>query len=233
MKRPKKQQILCQRQNIIALAVLILSLFVYWWLKTKSEFNLLHPEGLRAAIQELGTLGIVVYISLIALAVVMSPIPGAPLTVAAGSVWGTLAAGIYSVIGGFLGGLIAYFIGRTLGRSAVYALTRKVIYFSKNRGEIYLGWLIFITRLLPILSFDLISYGAGITGLSLPIYSTSTLLGMIPSTFFLTYMGAAFQVGKLLGVVLLLIFLVLLVGLPWGVKRYNWFGLQDIIRIES
>ena len=69
-------------------------------------------------------------------------------------------------------------------------------------------------------------------GLSLPIYSTSTLLGMIPSTFFLTYMGAAFQVGKLLGIALLVIFLILLIGLPWGIRRYNWFGLQDIIRIE-
>ncbi|AFZ38214.1 SNARE associated Golgi family protein (plasmid) [Stanieria cyanosphaera PCC 7437] len=232
MKKPKKQQILFNRQNGIALAVLILSLLVYWWLREKSEINLLAPEGLRETIQDLGSLGIVVYISLIALAVIMSPIPGAPLTIAAGAVWGTLFAGIYSVIGGFLGGLIAYFIGRTLGRSAVYALTGKVIYFTKNRGEVYLGWLILITRLLPVLSFDLISYGAGITGLSLPIYATATLLGMIPSTFFLTYMGAAFQVGKLLGVGLLVIFVIVLVALPWGIRRYNWFNLQDIIRIE-
>lgn len=232
MKRPKKPQILCNRQNIVALTVLTLSLLVYWWLRTKSEVNLLHPEELRETIQDLGWLGIIVYISLIALAVVMSPIPGAPLTVAAGAVWGTFFAGIYSVIGGFLGGLIAYFIGRSLGRTAVYTMTGKVIYFTKNRGEIYLGWLIFITRLLPVLSFDLISYGAGITGLSLTIYATATLMGMIPSTFFLTYMGATFQVGKILGVVLLIIFVFLLVGLPWGVKRYNWFGLQDIIRIE-
>lgn len=232
MKRPKKQQILCNRQNTIALTVLILSLLVYWWLRTKSEVNLLHPEELRETIQGLGSLGIIVYISLIALAVVMSPIPGAPLTVAAGAVWGTFLAGIYSVIGGFLGGLIAYFIGQSLGRTAVYTLTGKVIYFTKDRGEIYLGCLIFMTRLLPVLSFDLISYGAGITGLSLPIYATATLLGMIPSTFFLTYMGATFQVGKILGVVLLIVFVILLVGLPWGIRRYNWFGMRDIIRVE-
>lgn len=233
MKKPKKQQIFCQRQNIIALTTLILSLLVYWWLRNESELKLLHPEGLKEALQKLGSLGIIIYISLIALAVVMSPIPGAPLTVAAGAVWGTLFAGIYSVIGGFLGGLIAYFIGKTLGQSTVYALTGKVIYFSKNRGEFYLGWLIFVTRLLPFLSFDLISYGAGITGLSLPIYSIATLLGMIPSTFFLTYMGAVFQVGKFFGIVLLMIFLILLVGLPWGIRHYNWFNLQDIICIES
>lgn len=139
MKRPKKQQILCNRQNIVALTVLILSLLVYWWLRTKSEVDLLHPEELRETIQDLGWQGIIVYISLIALAVVMSPIPGALLTVAAGAVWGTFFAGIYSVIGGFLGGLIAYFIGRILRRTAVYTMTGKVIYFTKNRGEIYLG----------------------------------------------------------------------------------------------
>lgn len=232
MKRPRKYRIIFNHQNEIALTVLLLSLLVYWWLANKSDINLLDPSQLRQAIAALGWLGVLVYISLIALAVIMSPIPGAPLTVAAGAVWGTLLAGIYSVIGGFLGGLIAYFIGKTLGRSAVYALTGKVIYFTKNRGEIYLGWLIFITRLLPVLSFDLISYGAGITGLSLPIYASATLLGMIPSTFFLTYMGTVFQMRKLLGMILIAIFIILLFGLPWGIRRYNWLGLRDIIRIK-
>ena len=92
--------------------------------------------------------------------------------------------------------------------------------------------MIFLTRLLPVLSFDLISYAAGITGVSLSIYSIATLLGMIPSTFFLTYMGAAFQLGKFLGTALLVIFVIVLVGLPWGIRRSNWFGLQDIIRVE-
>ena len=55
---------------------------------------------------------------------------------------------------------------------------------------------------------------------------------MIPSTFFLTYMGAAFQLGKFLGTALLVIFVIVLIGLPWGIRRYNWFGLQDIIRVE-
>lgn len=134
MKRPKKHQILFNRQNGMALTVLILSLAVYWWLANKSDVNLLQPEDLKQAINELGFQGILVYISLIALAVVISPIPGAPLTVVAGTIWGTIWAGIYSVIGGFLGGLIAYFIGRNLGRAVVYGLTGKVIYFTKNRG---------------------------------------------------------------------------------------------------
>ncbi len=231
MKRLKKQQILFNRQNGLALGIFLLCWSICWWL-LRPELNLFTPEGFRQGVENFGWLGPFVYISLLVLSVVISPIPGAPLAVVAGAMWGTKLATIYSVIGGFLGGLMAYYIGRTLGRSVVYVLTGKVIYFTKNRGEVYLGWLIFLTRLLPVLSFDLISYAAGITGVSLSIYSIATLLGMIPSTFFLTYMGAAFQLGKLLGTALLVIFVIVLIGLPWGIRRYNWFNLQDIIRVE-
>ena len=217
---------------MLAFGVLLLSLLVYAWVATQADANLLTPKGLQQAVTGAGIWGVIVYIAVIALAVVISPIPGAPLTIAAGAVWGAIPAGIYSVIGGFSGSLIAYFIGRSLGRSAVKALTGKIIYFSKERGEWVLGGLIFVTRLLPVLSFDLISYGAGLTGLSLPIYVSSTLLGMIPSTLLLTYLGEAFTLGARAAIALSIIFVLLLVLLPWGIRRYNWFGLRDIIRIE-
>jgi uncharacterized membrane protein YdjX (TVP38/TMEM64 family) len=223
---------ICNRQNGLALLLLLLSLLVYRWLVAHEQTNLLTPAGLIQAVRDLGPEGVLIYIGVIALSVVISPIPGAPLTMAAGAVWGMLLAGIYSVIGGFLGGVIAYFIGRTLGRSVVQALTGKVIYFSQARGERYLGWLIFITRLLPVLSFDVISYAAGLTNLSFPIYAIATLLGMIPSTFVLTYLGTAFTIGLPLGVAIAVVFVILLGLLPWGVQRYNWFGLRDVIRIE-
>lgn len=89
-----------------------------------------------------------------------------------------------------------------------------------------------MTRLLPVLSFDLISYGAGLTDLSLPIFATSTLLGMIPSTL-LTYMGQSFTVGLPLGIALSVVFVILLVLLPWGIRRYKRLGLQDVIHIAD
>lgn len=211
---------------------MLLSLLVYVWIATQVEVNLLTPEGLQQVITDAGIWGVLAYIAVIALAVVMSPIPGAPLTIAAGAVWGAVPAGIYSVIGGFTGSLIAYFIGRTLGRSAVKALTGKIVYFSKDKGEWLLGGLIFVTRLLPVLSFDLISYASGLTGLSVPIYASSTLLGMIPSTLLLTYLGDAFTIGARSAIALSAVFILLLVLLPWGIRRYNWLGLRDIVRIE-
>lgn len=230
-KRLGKQRFL-NRQNAIALSILLLCLLICSWIWVQPDFDLFSAQGLEQAIQSWGWLGVLAYIGILILSVVLSPIPSAPLAVAAGMVWGPIWAGIYSIIGGFLGGLLAYFIGYTLGRSAVRALTGKLIYFSKNRGEFYLGWVIFITRLLPILSFDLISYGAGITGLSLPIYATATLLGMIPSTFFLTFTGSTFAVSLPFGIVLSVLFLTFLIGFPYGIHRCNWFNMRDIIHVK-
>ena len=142
-RKRQRLRLLSNRQNLIALSVLLLSLLVYAWVSTQVDTNLLTPDGLQKTVTDAGVWGISVYIAVIAFAVVMSPIPGAPLTVAAGAVWGAIPAGIYSVIGGFSGSLIAYFIGRSLGRSAVKALTGKIIYFSKEKGEWLLGGLIF------------------------------------------------------------------------------------------
>jgi uncharacterized membrane protein YdjX (TVP38/TMEM64 family) len=231
VKRQERIKILFNRQNAFALVILLLCLAVCYWL-LNPQVNILTPEGFRQTVKNLGLLGPFVYIGILALSVVISPIPSAPLAVIAGTIWGTLMAGIYSIIGGFIGGLIAYFLGRTLGRSAIKALTGKIIYFSKNRGETYLSWVIFITRMLPIFSFDLISYAAGIAGISLPKYALATFLGMIPSTFLLTYMGGALSLRTPLGIAISIIFLIVIIVLPWLIRRYNWLDLRDVVRVE-
>ncbi|WP_017326488.1 TVP38/TMEM64 family protein [Synechococcus sp. PCC 7336] len=179
-----------------------------------------------------GPFGPLLYIAVLAISVIISNIPGLPLLVVAAAIWGPLSASIYTVIGGFLGSMAAYSLGRTLGRSALKTLTGKVFTFSKQRGETFLGWLIFATRLLPIFSFDLISYSAGITGLSAPIYAGATFFGMVPSTMAIAYLGANVTIGWSGGFAYAIAFLAISLGLPWAIRRYNWFDLNEIICIE-
>lgn len=218
--------------NALALAILGICLLICGWLTLESTPNLLDPLVLERILQRLGIVGPLVYIGVLVLSVVISPIPGAPLAVVAGVVWGMPLAGIYSVIGGFLGSLLAYFIGRTLGHSAIYTLTSKSIYVVNQRGDRYLGWLIFFSRLFPVLPFDLVSYAAGITRLSVKIYAAATLLGMIPTTFLLSYAGQSLTATVPQMVVISIVLLVLLVGLPWVAHRNNWLNMRDIIRVE-
>lgn len=194
--------------------------------------NSLNPADLIQAIHQLGFFGKLAYVGIMVLAIVVSPIPGTPLTVAAGIVWAPLTAATYAIAGIFLGSLIAYWIGRTLGRSVMRKLTGKTISLSTQRGEAYLGLVVFLTHLLPVAPFDLISYGAGLSRLSFSVYAPATLFGTIPATFFLAYMGSSLTTNPITGSVLAAIFLSLLLILPWGVHRYNWLGIKDIVRIE-
>ncbi len=197
-----------------------------------SNLEIFNPVSLQQVISQSGAAGPILYIAVLAISVVVSQIPGVPLALAAGAIWGPLLAGIYSVLGAFLGGIIAYAIGHSFGRIAVKALTGKSISFSSDRGEAYIGGLIFLTRLLPIFSFDLISYAAGISGLSWPIYASTTLFGMIPSTFLLTYMGSALTVGPALGAGMAVLFTLAFVGIPWLMHRNNWLNVRELVCVE-
>ncbi len=174
-----------QRQSGFALSVWMFCLFICGWLWLEPTPNLLAPSDLESMLQKLGVFGPVVYMAVLALSVVVSPIPGAPLAIVGGMVWPLPLAGLYSVIGGFLGSLLAYWIGRTLGHTAIRSLTGKSIYVTQKWGDRYGGWLIFFSRLLPVFPFDVLSYVAGITQLPLKIYAPATLLGMIPPIFVL------------------------------------------------
>lgn len=232
MNRSKRLRSLLKVQNVIALAILLVCVGIGWWVMAHFRIDQLTPAHVLRSIYLLGWPGILAFIGISALAIVVSPIPGTPLTIAAGAVWGPIPAGVYAAIGIFSGSMLAYFIGRTLGRSTVRALTGKSIHLSKHRGEVYLGWLMFLSHLFPVLPFDLLSYGAGISRLSLPVYTAATLLGTIPGTFFLTYAGSTLTFGKTTAIAIAAILLVLLVVLPWGIKRHNWLGLREVVKLE-
>ena len=55
----------------------------------------------------------------------------------------------------------------------------------------HLTGLLIVARLVPIFSFDIVSYGAGMTKMSLKAFALATFLGMMPPTFALTYFGSA------------------------------------------
>lgn len=194
--------------------------------------QLISPEHLSSTIEQAGLWGPAVYIFIIAFSVVVSQIPGAPLAIAAGAFWHPLLAGIYTVIGGFSGALIAYTLGNHMGQPLIKALTGKTLSFSTEHGETYLGWMIFTTRLLPVFSFDLVSYGAGMAGLSLPVYAAATFCGMVPSTLLLTYLGNSFQFSNLAIAGMAAVFLALFVGIPTLLHRYNWLNVRAMMSWE-
>ncbi len=173
----------------------------------------LQPAKFVEFIQTFGVMAPMVFMGIMALAVVVSPIPSLPLDLAAGVAFGPLLGTIYAVIGAEIGAIVSFLIGRSLGREVIARLLKSNIVFCEKCSDHHLFGFVLLSRLLPVFSFDLVSYGAGLTSMSLKAFALATFLGMVPPTFALVYFGSSSMAADwmvfLLGIVLVGLFLVL------------------------
>ena len=123
------------------------------------------------------------------LAIVASPIPSAPIALAAGAVYGHVLGTALVVLGAELGALTAFFLARKLGRETLQNWLGDRLDYGLLGSQNALTATVFITRLLPFMSFDLVSYAAGLSKLHFWRFGLATLAGIIPASFLLAHFG--------------------------------------------
>jgi uncharacterized membrane protein YdjX (TVP38/TMEM64 family) len=203
--------------KIVLLIVVVGGSLVLGW---QVDFErILNPGHLAEMLQSLGPWGPLVLIGSMATAVVIPPIPSLPLDLASGAAFGPLFGTLYAVIGAAIGAILSFLIGRALGREGISRLFKVDAVFCEKCSDHHIGLLVFFARLLPIVSFDVVSYGAGFTTISLRNYSLATIAGMIPPTFAFAYLGSSVVSAQwvLIGASLLLVAVIVL--LPKWLKR--------------
>jgi uncharacterized membrane protein YdjX (TVP38/TMEM64 family) len=104
------------------------------------------------------------------------------------------------------GAAVCFWIARILGRDVVERLTSKagleqIDEFFDKHGRLS----ILIARLLPFISFDIVSYAAGLTSMSFGGFLVATGLGQLPATLVYSYVGGMLTGGARLMVTGLLI----------------------------
>lgn len=94
------------------------------------------------------------------------------------------------------GAAVCFFIARILGRDVVEKLTSKAgleqidVFFEKYGRNTIL-----VCRLLPFVSFDLVSYAAGLTSMSFGSFLIATGIGQLPATIVYSYVGGMLTGG--------------------------------------
>ena len=96
-------------------------LFGTWWvfIENGELMSVLVPEKISAWVIQLGPFGPIATVGLMAVAIVFSPLPSAPIALAAGAVYGHAWGTVYILIGAEIGSLIAFWIARYFGKEAV------------------------------------------------------------------------------------------------------------------
>lgn len=195
------------------LLVLLVVLCVLVWRELPPEW--LDSRWLEAWITGMGALAPLAYILLRAVAIVLTVVPNAPLDVAGGVLFGPFWGTVYSLLGSEAGALICFVLARSLGRDAITRLLHRDVAFGDGYPQRQMAYIVLFARFEPIFSFALVSYGAGLTGISLGAFALSTLVGMTPGTVLLNYYGKSFFTGVtlweqiLLGLALVAVLLVI------------------------
>jgi len=190
----------------------------------------LKPERINDLLGKAGWLAPLVYMGMMALAVVIAIIPSLPLNVAAGAFFGPLLGTLYSVLGATVGAAAAFLIARYLGREVVERFIQGHINFCSQCSNRLLTKIIFISRLIPFISFDVVSYGAGLTKMSLRAFILASFFGMLPLTFIYNQFGAGLVMNQALAVSLGILMVVLMFIIPKLIERYNLFSLHQYFR---
>jgi uncharacterized membrane protein YdjX (TVP38/TMEM64 family) len=141
-------------------------------------------EPFQDWVEDLGWWGPLAYMGLLALSVLIAPIPNAPIFVAAGLAWGPVLGTVYSMLGMALGSVIAFYVARWLGRKHLPRLVgHKAAERLDDLASRMGGRLVFWARMLPAVNFDYISFLAGLTSIRFFTFFIYSMLGMlIPTT---------------------------------------------------
>ncbi|WMM24631.1 TVP38/TMEM64 family protein [Tissierella sp. MB52-C2] len=121
---------------------------------------------------------------------VAAPLPAFLITFANAGLFGWVKGAILSWSSAMAGAVLCFYISKTYGRTTAEKLTSKFAlreidsFFDKYGRNAVL-----IARLLPFISFDIVSYGAGLTSMSLWSFFWATGLGQLPATIIYSYAG--------------------------------------------
>lgn len=127
---------------------------------------------------------------------VAAPLPAFLVTFANANLFGWVYGALLSWTSAMAGAALCFYIARILGRDTVVKLTSKtglkqIDDFFARHGKMS----ILIARLLPFMSFDIVSYAAGLTPMGFGGFFVATGLGQLPATLVYSYVGGMLTGG--------------------------------------
>ena len=179
-----------------AIALLCALGFIGFWFWYSPSWLQVDVQAVAQWVEDLGPMGPLAIIALMTLAVVASPIPSAPIALAAGAAFGQIAGTFYVAVGAEIGALTAFGIARALGRKSIERLLDPRASTGLLGSQNALTFAVFVSRLLPFVSFDVMSYAAGLSRIHPRRFILATLAGILPASFALAYLGDEAMSGR-------------------------------------
>ena len=173
---------------VLAMAAFLVMRFVLPLLPSLREMDL-STEEFAQFMRDAGGWGVAGSIGLMIIHSFI-PFPAEFVAFANGLVYGPFWGAVITWVGAMLGAFVAFGLARWLGRPFVETLVPNRHRARLDRWAVRSGWqAVFVSRFLPVISFNLVNYAAGLTTVSLLAFTLANGLGILPVTIVMDMLG--------------------------------------------
>ena len=124
------------------------------------------------------------------------PFPAEFVALANGMLYGPFWGTVITWVGAMLGAFLAFGLSRALGRPFVGSMVaRRHWQRLDDWTGAHAAQMVFLARFLPVISFNIVNYAAGLTRISWWTFGWTTGLGILPMTILMAAMGD--QAGRM------------------------------------
>jgi len=222
-----------KRNKIKFVAFIVIIVLILAAIKAFGIQSLLSPTILRDKITAYGTIAPLVFILFYLVATILF-LPGTPLTISGGLIFGKWFGTLYVVIGATIGATIAFILAKYLGEDFVEDMLKdkfkKLYEYDKKLEKNGILSVMFL-RLVPIFPFNGLNFGLGLTRVKLKDFIIGTVIGIIPGSFALAFLGDSVVKYNIVNMVFAIGIFVVLAFIPTIYekfkKQYKLKELQD------
>lgn len=123
-------------------------------------------------------------------------LPGSVLTIAGGALFGFWWGAALNTIAANVGATAAFGLARSLGREGIERLVGKRLE-GLNKATAQHGFFgLLVLRLIPLVPFNALNFGSGLTAMRWRDYALATVIGIFPGTLVYTFFADALVQGS-------------------------------------
>jgi uncharacterized membrane protein YdjX (TVP38/TMEM64 family)/Fe-S oxidoreductase len=170
-----------QKRSWKPLIILALLIAAVAGVQLSGAAQYLQQEKLQGLIASYGVLAPAIYILIYALAPVLF-LPGLPITIVGGIVFGPFWGVVYTITGATIGASLAFLVARYVARDWVSSKLTGPKWGKLDSEVAEHGWkVVAFTRLIPAFPFNLLNYAFGLTKVSFLQYAITSFVCMLPA----------------------------------------------------
>jgi len=146
-------------------------------------------EHLRAIMLAYGPWAVGISIALMIGQAVIAPLPMNVVTITNALVFGPFWGSLLSWFSTLLGACLCFLLSKTFGRPFAHKIVGQSMEKLEGFFRTYGLHAMFFVRIMPLIPFDAVSYGAPLVGVPFSRFLLATSVGIIPSILIYSYLG--------------------------------------------